>query len=160
VGRGTRPEEYHCHGASILAAADGTVVATEDRIHTAPLVGWGVCDFLARSFLGNHVMIHHAEGEFALYAHLSRGSVLVRPGDRVARGQPLGRCGHTGHSTEPHLHFHLQDSPDPFAGMGLPIRFEALEVDGVPSGEAHLTAGQRVRSEDPSGNADAADARR
>ncbi|MYK87537.1 MAG: M23 family metallopeptidase [Acidobacteria bacterium] len=109
TGRGTRAADYFCYGQDILAAADGTVVRLESRVRQA-FLGWGICDFTARSFVGNHVLIEHAEGEFALYAHLIRGSVTVAPGDRVTRGQVIGRCGHSGHSTEPHLHFHLQDS--------------------------------------------------
>lgn len=144
TGRGTRAEEYFRHGREILAAADGTVVRKENRVRRA-FLGWGVCDFTARSFLGNHVLIEHAEGEYALYAHLIRGSVTVTRGARVRRGQALGRCGHTGHSTEPHLHFHLQDSADPFWGMGLPVRFSDLLVDGAPADETLLTAGVRVR---------------
>jgi hypothetical protein len=114
-GRGTHPGDDDCYDAPILAAADGIVVAVEQRIGLAPLLGWGVCDFTARSFIGNHVLIEHAEGEYALYAHLVKDSATVRPGDRVLHGQTIGRCGHTGHSTEPHLHFHLQDSADLFA---------------------------------------------
>lgn len=145
TGRGTRPEDYYCYGKPILAAADGRVVAVEDRVRTAPLLGWGVCDFLARNFIGNHVMIEHAEGEYGLYAHLIPGSIPVAPGDQVTRGQPIGRCGHTGHSSEPHLHFHLQDSADPFGGMGLPVSFTGLAVDGEEADGVYLTAGQRVQ---------------
>ena len=145
TGRGTRAEEYLCYEREILAAADGTVVRAESRVRQASL-GWGVCDFTARSFVGNHVLVEHAEGEFALYAHLIRGTVTVAPGGRVIRGQVFGRCGHTGHSAEPHLHFHLQDSADLFGGMGLPVRFSRLFVDGEPADEVLLMAGNRVES--------------
>lgn len=144
TGRGTEAEEYFCYGREIHAAADGSVVAVEGRVRRA-FLGWGLCDFTARSFVGNHVLVKHAEGEFALYAHLVRGSTTVVPGDRVGRGQVLGRCGHTGHSTEPHLHFHLQDSADLFRGMGLPVRFSHLFVDGKAGGGVLLRAGNRVR---------------
>jgi murein DD-endopeptidase MepM/ murein hydrolase activator NlpD len=144
-GRGTHPGDYHCYGEEIVAAADGHVVATEARVGTSPLVGWGICDFTARSFLGNHVLVDHGNGEFGLYAHLVPGSVTVRPGQSVRQGQTLGRCGHTGHSSEPHLHFHLQDSADLFRGMGLPVRFHDLKVNGSSVDAVHLTAGQRVR---------------
>lgn len=112
----------------------------------APLVGFGVCDFLARSFIGNHVLIRHAEREYALYAHLVPGSLEVEPEDRVEQGQVIGRCGHSGHSSEPHLHFHLQDSADLFEGMGLPVAFSSVEVDGAAVPAAHLEAGQLVRN--------------
>ena len=145
-GRGTTAEEYFCYGREICAAADGTVVAVEDRVRQA-FLGWGLCDFTARSFVGNHVLVKHAEGEFALYAHLVRGSITVAPADRVDRGQVLGHCGHTGHSTEPHLHFHLQDSADLFRGMGLPVRFSRLLVDGKAAAGVLLCAGNRVQSQ-------------
>ena len=144
TGRGTRAADYFCYGQDILAAADGTVVRVESRVRQA-FLGWSICDFTARSFVGNHVLIEHAEGEFALYAHLIRGSVTVAPGDRLTRGQVIGRCGHSGHSTEPHLHFHLQDSGELWEGMGLPVRFSGLLVDGEPADEVLLTAGNRVR---------------
>lgn len=151
TGRGTRAEDYFCYDRPILAAADGEVVAVEDRVGQAPFLGWGVCDFTARNFIGNHAFIRHGPREFALYAHLVRGSVQVRPGDKVVRGQVIGRCGHTGHSSEPHLHFHVQDSDELFEGMGRPIRFASLSIDGRPAGDAVLVAGNRVRSAAPSG---------
>lgn len=146
TGRGTKADEYLCYGREIHAAADGSVVAVEGRVRQA-FLGWGLCDFTASSFVGNHVLVKHAEGEFALYAHLVRGSIAVTPGDRVERGQVLGLCGHTGHSTEPHLHFHLQDSADLFRGMGLPVRFSHLLVDGQAGTGVLLRAGNRVRSQ-------------
>lgn len=145
TGRGTRPEDYYCYGQPVLAAADGRVVAEKGNVGTAPFLGWGICDFLARSFIGNHVLIKHAEGEYGLYAHLAPGSLTVSAGDRVVRGQVIGRCGHTGHSTEPHLHFHLQDSASLFHGMGLPVRFTGLRVDGEGVDDVPLTAVSRVR---------------
>ena len=145
-GRGTRLDDYYCYDRPILAAADGTVVAVENRISAAPFVGLGFCDFLARNFVGNHVMIQHADGEYGLYAHLVKGGVSVRPGEVVKQGQMIGRCGHTGHSSEPHLHFHLQDSADLFGGMGLPVDFDAIEIDRHFESAGYVHAGQRVRN--------------
>jgi len=145
-GRGTRLDDYHCYGSDILAAAGGTVMHLEDRIPDAPFVGHGFCDFTARSFLGNYVMIQHADDEHALYAHLIRGSVRVRPGEQVAQGQVIGRCGHSGHSSEPHLHFQLQDSPDIFRGMGLPVRFSLAGIDGTATSNRTIKAGQIVEN--------------
>lgn len=146
IGSGTRVEDYHCYGQEILAAADGVVVAVVDGIRDAPLVGWGFCDFMARHVAGNHVMIRHAEGEYGFYAHLAKGSIRVSPGEPVQQAQVIGQCGHSGHSTEPHLHFHLQDSPDSFEGMGLPIRFADAEIGGAAAGDRFLSSGDRVRS--------------
>jgi hypothetical protein len=101
---------------------------------------------LARSLIGNHVLIRHAEGEYGLYAHLVPGSVEVEPEDRVEQEQIIGCCGHSGHSSEPYLHFHLQDSAALSEGMGLPVEFSSVEVDGASVHAAHLTAGQLVRN--------------
>jgi hypothetical protein len=79
-----------------------------------------------RPLAGNFVIIE-GERASALYAHLREGSVAVRPGDRVETGDALGRVGNSGNSTEPHLHFHLMDAPDPHRARGVPCRFRALE---------------------------------
>lgn len=146
LGSGTKLSEYLCYEAPIVAAQDGVVVGLEGRIKDAPWVGWGVCDVSARSFIGNYLIIEHAPGEFALYAHLKPGSLTVAVGDRVHQGQVVGLCGNSGHSTEPHLHFHLQDSADPYHGMGLPISFSDLEIGGHQAMDARLRSGHRVRS--------------
>jgi len=72
-------------GTSVLAAADGTVALVEELY-----------------FSGNVVYVDHGLGLFSMYAHLS--AFDVRPGQRVSRGQVLGRVGSTGRSTGPHLH--------------------------------------------------------
>ena len=144
TGRGTRPEDYHCLGLPVVAAADGVVEAVRDGIRTAPFLGWGVVDVLAPSFRGNWVMLRHGPELFSFYAHLHPGTVAVRPGERVSAGTLLGRCGHTGHSSEPHLHFHVQDRRDFFTGAGLPVRFVDLTVDGRRTDRAWVSLGSRV----------------
>ncbi|MFD6414525.1 M23 family metallopeptidase, partial [Nocardia asteroides] len=64
-----------------------------------------------------------------LYAHVRRGSLAVREGDRVTAGQVLGRCGNSGNSTEPHVHFQLMDGPDPDTARGVAFTWHDL---GVP----------------------------
>lgn len=146
--KGSHLEDYYCYGKDILAAADGTVVSMEDRIKDAPFVGFGFSDFTARSFFGNTVILQHSENEYGVYAHLIKGSIPVKPGQHVKQGEIIGRCGHSGNSTEPHLHFHLQNSPDLYRGMGLPIRFENLIINGEDQQSAFLQAGQRVQNSD------------
>ncbi len=59
------------------------------------------------------MILRHAGGEFSHYAHLKQGSVRVKAGETVKRGQAIAQLGQTGNTTEPHLHFQLTDGPDP-----------------------------------------------
>ena len=79
---------------------------------------------------GNHVILNIGEGVYAFYAHLQPGSIKVKVGDNVRRGQALGLVGNSGNSTEPHLHFHLSDANSPLGGEGVPYAYAAFEVEG------------------------------
>ena len=91
-------------GTPVLAARDGVVMQTE--------AGFGDAapgeDEQALESRANFIRILHDDGTMALYAHLQRGGVLARPGQRVRRGDAIGRSGNTGRSTAPHLHFVVQ----------------------------------------------------
>jgi murein DD-endopeptidase MepM/ murein hydrolase activator NlpD len=65
---------------------------------------------------------------YAAFVHLAPGSVAIREGQQVHVGDVLGRVGHTGNSTNPHLHFQLMDSMDPMSALGIPCAFRQYEV--------------------------------
>jgi len=137
--------DYFCYGQDVIAPADGEVVAVRDGVRDAPHPGSGWIDFLALDFRGNFIIIKHAEGEYSFLAHLIPGSIAVCAGQRVQRGQLIGQCGNSGHSGEPHLHFHIQDRPSFWLAAGLPVRFDALIVDGAPQDQPrYLVRGMRV----------------
>jgi hypothetical protein len=71
---------------------------------------------------GNHVIMRAGE-TFAVYAHLAPGTVAVQEGQTVRTGDVIGRVGHTGNSTAPHLHFQLMDSADPLHADGIACAF-------------------------------------
>ena len=107
-------------GTPVLAARDGTVVATMSG-HAR-----GGAD---RSLAGqaNFVRVLHEDGSMALYAHLQEGGVSVRTGDRIHLGQVLGYAGSTGFSSGPHLHFAVQVN----GGMRLvSVPFRMIGPDG------------------------------
>ena len=78
--------------------------------------------------LGNHIIARFGD-LFALFAHLAPGSVAVSKGQIVRAGDVIGRVGHTGNSTAPHLHFHLIDGPDLRTAKAVPCAFRELEVE-------------------------------
>jgi hypothetical protein len=116
--RPTDPSAYHTFGAALIAPCAGTVVAAVDG-----LPDQRVPEQDAVNKAGNYVMIDCGDFLVAL-AHFRNGSVLVRTGDKVASGAPLGRMGNSGASSEPHLHIHAQrgfDPKAPFGGEPLPL---------------------------------------
>lgn len=138
--------DYLCYGEPVLAPADGVVVAVEGDVRDAPRPGTGWADPFARHIAGNHVVIEHAEQEYSFLGHLIPGSILVDEGERVVAGQEVGRCGNSGNSSEPHLHFQVQDRADFFEAVGLPVAFDGVSVDGgEPASGRYLRRGTRVR---------------
>lgn len=60
--------------------------------------------------LGNYVIIQHSDGLYTYYGHLAKDSITVMEGDTVLAGQVIGKIGHSGSSTGPHLHFEIRTS--------------------------------------------------
>ncbi len=126
------------YGADVLAVADARVAAVRDGIAEVERVSANPKHSLDEA-AGNFVALDLSDGRFALYEHLMPGSIRVAKGDRVRRGQVLASLGFTGDSTEPHLHFHVADSPSPLAGEGLPYEFEWNGERGRPAPNALVT---------------------
>jgi hypothetical protein len=105
-GTGTHNEDYFAFGREVLAPADGVVTEAIDGVRDN--TPGSMNPFCA---LGNAVLIRHSPKEVSVLAHLKQGSVKVKAGDHVTRGQVLGLCGNSGNSSEPHLHYHLQNIP-------------------------------------------------
>ncbi len=116
-GDGSRNEDFASFGRDILAAAAGMVVAAFDGIPDHPP---GRPD--SAHPRGNHVCVRHAPGEFTLYFHLQERSVAVTVGQSIPAGALVGRCGNSGWSGQPHLHFALAEGGDPDS----PVRPAAL----------------------------------
>ena len=140
AGDGTKNADYYAWGRPIFAPAAGVVVAAMDGIaENVP----GHLD--AKHPGGNYLVIDHGGGEYSFLAHMVPGSLAVHEGDHVEAGALVGRCGNSGHSSEPHLHYHLQDSPRFFAGDGLPAPFVDYLADGRPVSRGEPTRGQVVQ---------------
>jgi murein DD-endopeptidase MepM/ murein hydrolase activator NlpD len=137
------PEDFPAFGQPVLAPADGAVVRAHgrERDHRSrsswPSLLYLVVEGSLRELtgpgrvLGNHLVLDLGDGAYAVLAHLRRGSLRVTKGQRVAAGEQVAECGNSGNSTEPHLHFQLQDHPSVLFAAGLPFRLARFEVDGT-----------------------------
>lgn len=160
---GVPTRECHGWGEPIHAPLDGEVVAARDglpergRIHPVRELALVLKNGLTfrptpeqlHRVMGNHVILRCGD-VYAAFAHLTTGSVAVETGQQVRVGDVLGRVGHTGNSSAPHLHFQLMDGPDPLAAQGIPCAFRAYEVwrddDWQRVEHAIPTRTQRIRS--------------
>lgn len=117
-------------GDAVRAAREGIVVATEAGY------GDGKPEETYRD-RSNYVHVRHADGTLGVYTHLERGTIAVRPGERVRRGQLLGQSGNSGYSSGPHLHFEVRRLTPDLTTETVPVRFqtargiEMLEEGGV-----------------------------
>jgi len=106
-------------GTAVHAAREGTVINVARSHFRGGLQ-------LAAMSEANFVQVLHADGTYAIYAHLQLDTVRVRPGQRVARGEYIANSGNTGFSSGPHLHFVVlrnvglrsESIPVAFAGAG------------------------------------------
>ena len=98
-------------GVKVLAAADGVVFETADG--QPDRYSGDIDDPKSRpKTRPNLVRIDHGDGVRTSYLHLKKGSVLVKPGERVTAGQALGEVGSSGMSSGPHLHFEVRSRDD------------------------------------------------
>ena len=131
AGDTTRKQAYYAYGQEVLAVTDAVVAATQDGIaenETHPFKR-GV-PLTLRTIGGNYVVLDIGQGRYVFYAHLQPGSLRVRKGDKVKRGQVLGLLGLSGNTPSPHLHLHVGDTTEPIGSEGLPYVYEAFEVVG------------------------------
>ena len=113
----------NCIGLPLFAPSSGTIIEVLDGI---PNGVHGPHD------AGNHVVIARSNSEFIVLAHFSPNSIRVQMGQTVTAGEQLGQCGVSGNAPGgPHLHFHMQATPnilDYQGAAGLPMLFGRIDV--------------------------------
>jgi murein DD-endopeptidase MepM/ murein hydrolase activator NlpD len=129
---------HHSYHQPVFAVAKGKVVATRDgRPDNVP--GFypnftPPADLSIETATGNLIILDIGDGLFAHYYHLQPGTLLVKPGDKVASGQPLARIGTSGDSNVPHLHFEVTNSAKELRGEGVPYVIDRFRAK-TPAGE-------------------------
>lgn len=104
-------------GVAVVAAAPGTVARVRDGVEDISIRQGGGSP--AGREAGNAVVVDHGDGWETQYSHLKRGSIAVKPGDRVEAGTPLGQIGLSGNTEFPHVDFGIRHDGrtlDPYTG--------------------------------------------
>jgi len=106
MGSGDLLTDYYCYDKMVLAPADGTVEFVMDRIPDN-IIG----EVNLKDNWGNTVIVKHDDNLYTSLSHLKEGSIKVKEGDLIKEGDEIGRCGNSGRSPYPHLHFQAQETP-------------------------------------------------
>jgi len=108
-------------GIAVLAAAPGTVLRVRDGMEDVSVRVTGV-EAVRNRDAGNSVVIDHGGGWETQYGHMRKGSIAVRPADRVVAGQTIGLIGLSGNTEFTHVHFEVRHNGipiDPYTGKAM-----------------------------------------
>jgi hypothetical protein len=141
TGDPKNPASYPIFGKDVLAVADGTVVGTRNDLpeQTPGTYPDGIPIDEAD---GNFVVLDIGNGFYVNYAHMQPGSVRIKLGDVVKRGDVIGLVGNSGNSVAPHLHLHVMDGPSPLASQGLPYLYGRFTITGQVASTADFDASE------------------
>jgi len=122
---GRTNQDYYAFGKEIIAPCDAEVVLAVDGIEDN-----NPGELNPLYIPGNTVILKTENGEYLFFAHFQQHSVKVKEGQKVKKGNLLGLCGNSGNSSEPHLHFHIQNVKDMNKATGIKSYFSNIIVDG------------------------------
>ena len=121
----SKNSNFYAWDKTIISPCDGTVLkAINDIPDNKP------GELNPQNSHGNYIIMNcdSITDEFLALYHFRYKSVLVKSGQKVQKGQILGSCGNSGNSSEPHLHFHIQNSIEDETAIGLTARFKEIMV--------------------------------
>lgn len=139
TGKEKKLSDYGVYGIEVITPGDGIVAQVVDGSFDCEP---GDSD---RSVgVGNMVIIDHKNGEYSLLCHFQHNSIVIKVGDKVKQGQKLGLCGNTGNTSQPHIHYNLQDDLRGYKAKALPAQFMKITVNGVIQAECEPIRFQQV----------------
>jgi len=120
---------YHAYDLPITAVADGRVVEVLDGLpENVPQQEKMAIELTPATMAGNNIVEDIGGGHYVDYAHFRPGSIMVKKGDFIHRGQVIAKLGNSGNSTEPHLHIEICDGPSFLACNGVPMQFKDMTL--------------------------------
>ncbi len=121
---------YYSYGEEVLAVADATVVSLKNDFEEGETIS-GQFRQDGSNGSGNYLVLQVRKNVFVFYEHLQPGSIGVKVGDKVIKGQVVSKVGFTGDASEPHLHLHVADNSSVLDAEGLPFVFEKFTYQGI-----------------------------
>ncbi|WP_298478538.1 M23 family metallopeptidase [uncultured Maribacter sp.] len=121
---GKTNEDYYAFGKKLIAPCDGKIVLAVDGIED------NIPGEINPIYIpGNTVILKTINNEYLFFAHFKQNSIEVKLGQEVKKGEVLGLSGNSGNSSEPHLHFHIQNVKDMNVATGVKCYFEEILVE-------------------------------
>lgn len=120
---------WYGYGNEVIAVADATVASVKNDFTESPTVS-GHPSWSSDKATGNYISLDLGNDRFAFYEHLQPGSIKVKPGQRVKKGDVIAALGFTGQTTGPHLHFHMANANSPLGAEGIPFAFASFQLLG------------------------------
>ena len=117
----TKEENYYSYLEDIICPCDGWVIYKEDKYENTRILKNRPIINDIKDPCGNHIIIKHPNNEYSFICHIEKGTITVNEGDVVKEGDILGKVGNSGNTQGPHIHFHIQNTPDILNGKGIKI---------------------------------------
>ena len=139
---GKTNEDYYAFGQELIAPCDGEIMLSVDGVKdNIP----GVMNPFHTG--GNTVIVKTKNNEYLVFCHFKNHSIKVKEGQKVKQGELLGLCGNSGNSSEPHLHFHIQNVEDMNVATGVKCYFDKLLVNGQLKNDYSPIKGDTIKNE-------------
>ncbi len=138
---GRTNEDYYVFGKELIAPAAGEVVLVVDGIKD------NIPGQLNPVYVpGNTVIIKTPNDEYLFFAHFKQHSIVVKQGQQVRQGELLGLTGNSGNSSEPHLHFHIQNVENMINATGAKSYFAEILVNGELKKDYSPVRGEKIKN--------------
>ena len=139
---GKTNEDYYAFGKEIFAPCDGEIVLVVDGVKDNK-----VGEMNTFNVGGNMAILRTVQNEYLVFCHFKHQSLKVNEGQKIKQGQLLGLCGNSGNSSEPHLHFHIQNVEDMNNATGIKCYFDKLMVNGIIKTDYSPIKGDKIKAQ-------------